>query len=100
MAKRASDPRSTSDRLLALRDTLPDLIAERPDPRLHSLTRRTAEGLFADVQDEEERAQCLRAFAEFGIALGVPATLVRDALELSGAPRRPRKAPLRAGGGE
>lgn len=76
------DPRSTTDRLHALKAILPDLIEERPtDPSVRDFMRRAASSLFQDVRDPEERAQCLRAFAEIGLALGVPALMVRDALD-------------------
>lgn len=85
MASRRSDPRSTSDRLQALQELLPELIEEQPDsPRLLGFLRREVRGLFADVTDVEERNQCLRAFAEIGLELGVPAVVVRDALDRAG----------------
>ncbi|HZH44716.1 MAG TPA: hypothetical protein VEY50_11605 [Lysobacter sp.] len=99
MSERPSNPRSTTDRLQALQELLPELIEERPAPSsFRDYLRRTARSLFADVKDEEERAQCLRAYAEIGLALGVPATLVRDALDQvdPAAPQPP--APLRKAG--
>lgn len=90
MTKRRLDPRSTTDRLHALRTILPDMIDERPaDPSFRDFMRRAADSLFADVIDVEERRQCLKTFAEIGLALGVPATLVRDALELAEPPSKP-----------
>lgn len=89
MAKRPTDPRSTTDRLRALQAILPDMIDEPPDPSVRGCMRRAARALFADVDDNEERAQCLRAFAEIGLELGVPAALVRDALEEAQPPSEP-----------